>query len=138
MSGLISVIARAKRRAYGRRVSVVRLMRFLTILSVLMSPIAMVAGTPAQAMPHHGVAMAADAAAMPPGHCAGINKQSKPSKDQPGHSTDCMMACAAMLPALGSEFEMQALAPAPVERPALTRFAHGLEPEAATPPPRFA
>jgi hypothetical protein len=48
-----------------------------------------------------------------------------------------MMACAA-IPAQGSEVEAKLLAPSASDSAPVKGIGHGMEPEAATPPPRTA
>lgn len=110
------------------------LLRLLTLVALILSPVAMTASASARA-PHHAKSVEVVAAPTDAtGHCADMDKQ---SKDQPGPSTDCMMACAAMVPAPGAQLDVPGLLPASVEWLPLKSFPHGLEPEAATPPPRF-
>jgi hypothetical protein len=122
-------------------------LRFLALLAVLLSPLSMIA--PSHAMmataaakptemhgADHEAAVDADQASeemAASSHCA-------PAEDQdgspPGRSPDCAIACAA-LPSGGAGLKARAplartIAPLP---PAAEP--HGLDPEAATPPPRF-
>jgi uncharacterized protein involved in copper resistance len=114
-------------------------MRILTILAVLLAPLGMIAGTSAQAATTHAASAATHPAdAMPAmDHCAGMQKSEDMSKGQPGHQHDCMMACAA-IPAFGSELPAKPMTPSTIDPIALASTGHGLGPEAATPPPRFA
>jgi Na+-transporting methylmalonyl-CoA/oxaloacetate decarboxylase gamma subunit len=141
------VIARANAGAYVRSMRLV--LRFLALLAVLLSPLSMIAPShamaparaPASAAPagmdhgaagSHHVAASADAAASR--HCAPAESG---EPQIPGRSPDCAIACAA-LPAGDAGLKIRAplvaiLAPLPsASEP------RGLEPEAATPPPRSA
>ncbi|WP_129791345.1 hypothetical protein [Sphingosinicella sp. CPCC 101087] len=103
------------------------LLSIIALFALLVAPIGMIGGT-AMAMPHHQP----QAAAV---HCAGA-----PAPDHRGDedrtAIDCMIACAGV-PAIPPSAP-SAVAPAavsPDEAP--LRSLHGLQPEAATPPPRF-
>lgn len=135
MSGLAGGIATPVPKAYLNGVSFTRIMRFLTILAMLLSPLVMMGGTPALAMSHHASAGEIAAASMPMGHCDDMDMQ---SEGRSAPSIDCAVACAAMLPELGSRGKTEPLEPVAVDRPMLVSFRHGLGPEAATPPPRIA
>ena len=149
MSGRTGAIATAAAPAYLRRVSLTRLIRFLTIFALVLSPLAMFEAAPASATAHHA-AMAADShqghqmaghdmagdasmAAMP--HCKDMNGK---TTDQPCESSDCLTACGAVpaIPAVGGNLEPHASAHGPRQLPALLYAPHSLVPEAATPPPR--
>lgn len=139
--------------AYLRRVSLTRLIRFLTILALALSPLASFVATPASATAHHatmatshqmaghampGHDMAGDASMAAAQLCKDMGDT--PS-DQPcgsGDSSDCVKACAAVpaLPAVGGQLEPQILSHGPQRVPTLVSVPHGLVPEAATPPPR--
>ena len=145
----VRAIATAGGAAYLRHVSLTRLIRFLTILALVLSPLAAFVSAPASATAHHtamaadghqmaGHEMARDASmpampAMP--HCKGMGE---PSKEQPCGSGDCVKACAAVpaIPAIGGQLDPHALSHGPQLVPALVSVPHGLVPEAATPPPR--
>lgn len=135
MSGFAGAIATAVPKAYLNGVYFTRIMRFLTILAVLLSPLVMMGGTPAQAMSHHASIGEVAAAPMPMGHCDDMDMQ---SEGRSAPSMDCAVACAAMLPEPGSRGAGEPLEPIALDRPMLISFRHGLGPEAATPPPRFA
>lgn len=138
-AGTCRMIVNSPQRAYLNRMTVMRLLRFLTIFAVLLAPLTMTGGHAAMSMPaaastmdqHSGHAMTAE-------HCAGMSGQ---SDDQPhrksGPSIDCMIACSC-LPATGSEMGKHALRAAIVEPPALAAGLAGLNPESDTPPPRLA
>ena len=145
MSALIRGIALAGSAAYLRRVSLTRLLRFLTILALVLSPLATIGASPALAMVHHsamassghqmaGHDMAADAS-MAAAPCPEMDGK---SKDQPCGSDDCQTACAAVpaIPAVGGQLEPHAMPHGPQLLPALVSAPNGLDPEAATPPPR--
>lgn len=139
--------------AYLRRVLLTRLIRFLTILALAISPLATVSAASASTAHHEAMAasgahtaehrmqghvMAADAsmAAMP-----GCPDMEGNPKDQPcgsGAAGDCIKACAAVpaIPAFGGQLEPQILSHGPQRVPTLVSVPHGLVPEAATPPPR--
>jgi hypothetical protein len=127
-------IATAGRAPYLRRVSLTRLIRFLAMLAVVLSPLAMLVATPAHASFHHMVKTEHAAAPMAAGHCPDMDRQ---SKDRSAPSMDCAMACAA-IPAVAGWVTAPPSAPSAADPIRLTIFGHGLEPEAATPPPRFA
>ncbi|MGZ8286208.1 MAG: hypothetical protein ACXW27_08855 [Allosphingosinicella sp.] len=150
MSNPARAIVTARPAAYLRRVSLARLIRFLTILALVLSPLAMFGAAPASATAHHA-AMAADSHRMA-GHAMAGDMASHasmaampncqdtdgPTKDRPCESSDCLTACAAVpaLPAVGGQLEPHAMAHGLRELPALVSVPHGLVPEAATPPPR--
>lgn len=121
--------------------SLTRLMGFLTMLAALLSPLAMVGGTPAKAGTHHAAMTTLDAqtnaaqAIAAPGHCPKMDQQ---SNDRGGSAIDCLIACAATIPEPAGRLERPALAPLPAALPLLARLGDGLGPEAATPPPRSA
>lgn len=122
--GFIATVAAA---AYLRLMPVTRLIRLAIMLAVLLAPLAMIAGVPAQAAEHHA------AASQTLDHCAGLQKK---SKELPLQGRDCMMACAAIIP-ICSEIDAHLPSPAAAQALALATSGHGLEPEAATPPPRL-
>ena len=143
-------IATVEPAAYLRRVSLTRLIRFLTILALALSPLAAIGGAPALAMSHSAMAadggqmaghrmaghdMKADLSMAAMSHCEDMDDK---SKDQPCDSGDCVTACAAVpaIPAVGGQLEPHSLAHGPRQPPALVSVPHGLVPEAATPPPR--
>jgi hypothetical protein len=136
--------------AYLRPVSLTRLIRFLTILALALSPLAPFVAAPASAAAHHA-AMAADGHKMAGHEMPGQAKAGAASMDlcgdmgdqpmdQPCGSgdSDCVKACAAVpaIPAVGGQLEPQVLSHGPQRMPALVSVPHGLVPEAATPPPR--
>jgi hypothetical protein len=139
--------------AYLRPVLLTRLIRFLTILALALSPLAAFVAAPASATAHHA-AMAASNHQMTghemPGHdVAGDSTMAamqlckdmgdKPM-DQPCGSGDgdCVKACAAVpaITSVGGQLEPQILNHGPQRVPTLVSVPHGLVPEAATPPPR--
>ena len=140
MSMPIGASATAGRGAYLRGVSLTRLIRFLAIFALVLSPLAMLGAAPASAMTHHaamaaGHDMAVDLSMAAMSHCQDMDGT---SKDQPCESGDCLTACAAVpaIPAVGGQLEPHALVHGPRQLPALVSVPHGLVPEAATPPPR--
>ena len=125
--------------AYLGGMTVIRLLRLLTIFAVLLAPLTMTGGHAAMAMPaaakamdhHSGQAMTAE-------HCAGMSGQSDDQSDhKSGPSIDCMMACSCLPPA-GTELAEHAMLVAIVEPPALAAGLIGLNPESDPPPPRIA
>src|SRR5687768_10350767 len=110
-----ATIATVGPAAYLRRVSLTRLIRFLTIVALALSPLATFVAAPASAMAHHA-AMATDGHQMAghemPGHdmtdeastsCQDMHGQSKDQPCRSGDAGDCMKACAAVpaIPAVG-------------------------------------
>jgi hypothetical protein len=133
-----------------------RLLRFLTMLALALSPLASLGTAPASAMSHHaamaadappmtnhqmaghqmaGHEMAGDAAMATMAHCKDMDGK---SKDDPCRSGDCLVACAAVpaIPAMSGALGPHALVHGLLQQPALVSVPHGLVPEAATPPPR--
>lgn len=153
MSGEPRAIVTGGSAAYLRRVLFARIIRFLTILALAMSPLATFVAAPASATAHHA-AMAAGSHQMTghemTGHdMAGDSSTAMVSlckdmgetpNDQPCGSGDgdCVKACAAVpaIPAAGGDLEPQAISHDRQLLPALVSVPHGLVPEAATPPPR--
>ena len=141
-----AAVATAAPRAYLRRVSLTRLIRFLTVLALVLSPLATIGGAAASAMAHH-MAMAADShqvgghyrmgdpSTVAMSHCRDTDEK---SKGEPCKSSDCLTACAAVpaIPAIGGQLEPHVLAHGPRQPPALVSAPPGLVPEAPTPPPR--
>lgn len=113
-----------------------RLLSFLAAFAMLVAPLGMVCDSAAIAAPPAQQDMAAHAA-MATDHCADANAAPhKGSSDAPSPKLHCMMACAALPPAIGAVAAEPMLAAA---RPdfAFPAFGIGLDPEAETPPPRF-
>jgi hypothetical protein len=106
-------------------------LRVLTLLALLLMPLAMAGQSHAvAAMPHHGAAMSAEQDCDRGGSPEGDERR------QDGRA-QCMMACAA-LPAWDAPPRAEAPAPrAVIYAPLVVRIA-GLAPEAETPPPRIA
>ena len=126
MSG---AVATAPRRAYLAGMTASRLLQLLTLVAMLLMPLAMAKqGHAVAATPHH--AMAADA-----GHCT----DSTPEQDERGSksSAECLMACAA-LPGTEAPLAAERIAPRPSLITPPARTIAGLSPEAETPPPRIA
>jgi len=111
-----------------------RLLRFLTILAVLFSPISMMGGHAAMATP---VASASTMdhmrAAMPAGHCADMDQD---TKDKASPDIDCMIACSA-IPATVFQVDTHPMTVALVPPALLFSGLIGLHPESDPPPPRF-
>ncbi|HEY0113373.1 MAG TPA: hypothetical protein VGB59_09525 [Allosphingosinicella sp.] len=152
MSRLGTAIETDEHRAYLRGVAFAHLIRFLTILALALSPLAALGTGPASAMAHHA-AMSADAPQMTSHQMAGhemsgdtamatmahCKDMDGTSKDEPCRSADCLVACAAAvpaIPAISGALEPHAPEHGLVQEPALVSVPHGLVPEAATPPPR--
>lgn len=151
MRAPVRAIALAGSAAYLRRVSLTRLLRFLTVLALVLSPLAMIGASPALATAHHsamassghlmaghqmaGHDMAADASMTAAAPCPDMDGK---SKDQPCGSDDCQTACAAVpaIPAVGGQLAPHTMPHGPQLLPALVSAPNGLDPEAATPPPR--
>jgi hypothetical protein len=151
MSASTHIVATSGPAAYLRPVLLTRLIRFLTMLALVLSPLATFVAAPASATAHHaamtasnhqmtghempGHDMAGDASMAAVPKCQDMNGQSKgPSCG----SRDCVKACAAVpaIPAVGGQLEPQVLSHGPQLLPTLVSVPHGLVPEAATPPPR--
>ena len=153
MSAPSRAIATAGSAAYLRRVSLTRLIRFLTILALVLSPLATFVASPASAtarhaamtasshqmagheMPGHDMAGGASMAAMPLCKDMGDTPNDRPCGFGDG---DCVKACAAVpaIPAMGGHLEPHAPPHGPQLIPALVSVPLGLVPVAATPPPR--
>ena len=122
----IRVIAVGRRRLYPNGMGVFAV-RLLALLAVLLMPFGM---APAAAAPpaHHSATMN-----MPMGHCP----DQESGRHAKGGIVECMMACAAALPAIGSAAdEPRLIAPDQVV-PALAQRLLSHHPEIATPPPRL-
>ena len=104
-----------------------RILRFLTMLAILLMPLGMMGAAPASAMGHRA------SMAMPAGHCADMPQKDKKAPASP--CCDCMVGCAA-IPSRATCIEHEALAPMAALAASLNPAIHGLHPEAATPPPR--
>jgi hypothetical protein len=105
-----------------------RLLRFLTILAVLLMPLGMWGDAGATAMGHHSPV------AAPMKHCSGM--ADKQEKGEPARSSDCLLACAA-LPSPEILVKHESPVPIAAEPMPIAKLV-GLAPEAATPPPRMA
>lgn len=104
-----------------------RLLRTILLLALMLAPFGRMGIAEAKAAPHHGMAMMAS-------HCPG---QSGPDGDKSGGmSVDCMIACAAMVPAPAA-----LLVPPPSVETAVIAVSlpipSGIRPEAEPPPPRL-
>ena len=149
MSVPTRAIATSRAAPHLRRVLLTRLIRFMTILTLVLSPPALLGAAPASAAAHHaamasdshqghrmtGHDMAGDPAmpAMP--QCQDMDGD---SDDQPCGSVDCLSACPTVpaIPAEGGQLEPHTPAHDPLQQPALAAAPPGLVPEAETPPPR--
>ena len=132
----VSVIATRSRTAYLPRMVARRLVRFLTMLALLLAPLGMVGQHAAMAIP--GTAQAAEHYAENADHCAGMSSESEDEgSPNTGCLVDCAVACSA-IPALGSEIADQPIALALAQRLALISRVTGLHPESDPPPPRIA
>ena len=126
-------VASAEHDAYSQRMFS-RLLRFLTLIALLLAPLsmshaamAMPAGAPAAA-DHHTDAVASAH------HCGGTDQ---PDKERPVSGIDCTIACSAVSSA-ESDIVARPILAAPVPQIALASSLHGLHPESDPPPPRFA
>lgn len=116
--------------------SLMRLLRFLTILAMLFSPVSMMSGHAAMAMPApSATAMDHMQASAPAGHCADM-APGRDSNDQQRPDIDCMIACSA-IPAADFAVETHAAKAAFLEPARLVSALRGLHPESDPPPPRF-
>lgn len=114
-----------------------RLLRLLTMVAMLFSPISMAGGHAAMAMPAAAAGSMADhmSAAAPAGHCADMDKQT--DKGGPtAPNIDCTIACSAM-PSADFEVEARAMPAGFIEPEPLATALHGLHPESDPPPPRI-
>ena len=134
-----TAIARRKRRAYALRMPGLRFLRFLIILALLAGPTTMSASS-AQATVHAMAERASESHVRHNGsgagaldHCA---ERDAETGGQPAPSADCMTACAA-IPAASGELELLRTEPESAGPAARESIATGLNPEAATPPPRI-
>jgi hypothetical protein len=104
----------------------VRLLRCLLLLALMLAPFGRMAAAEAKAAPHHEMSMMAP-------HCP---EPSSPDGNKAGMSVDCMIACAAMVPA-----PTAALVPPAAAEPTVATFPErmlaGIRPEAEPPPPRL-
>ena len=97
--------------------------RWLTLIALLLAPLAMIGGVPAMA--HDRMAVAGPHGDM-----------GSPAEAPPAAPVDCMLACAG-LPAQGAAVTLHRAVPTMREPLALSAHLSGLQPEAATPPPRI-
>ena len=113
------------------------IVRFLTMISLVLAPVIMLGGTAGAASPmalatgHHDEQMSA-------AHCAEMTADSEDDSTgfpQGDCLTDCAMTCAAVAPLASADLDAPAL-------PYMARFAplvsamHGVSAESADPPPR--
>ena len=102
-------------------------LRFVTLLAVLLMPFGMAAAPAAPAVEHHA------SAAMPMEHCP-----EAPKSDLGGGPADCAMPCSAALPVAEIHVsEMEPMARTPGQPSVEPRLA-GVLMEIATPPPKTA
>lgn len=106
-------------------------LRLLALLALVIMPLGM-AAAPALAQPAHH-AMAADHA-MPAGHCG---EEQAPGKAPAPAKMDCTAACTA-LPASTNPVVQPAIKPKAPRTISIAAPFSGIDPEIATPPPRFA
>jgi hypothetical protein len=99
-----------------------RLLRWLTLLALLLAPLGMIGAGPAMA---HGRTAAA-------GHCS---ESGSPAKAPSSAPVDCMIACAGLPAQASSPLVKPPLAAAPEPLPAPWRV-DGLHPKTTIPPPR--
>jgi hypothetical protein len=130
-----SSVASLGRGAYCRLMVAWRLLRFLTLLALLIAPLRMMSAHAEMAMPaasaqgdHHM------AAASPSEHCGGMDQ---PRKDQPVSGIDCTIACSAC-PSADTRVDVHPQAVAAVPPVASASVLLGLHPESDPPPPRLA
>ena len=134
MRTLRGIIVRRPLRAYVPVMP--RILRLLALLAVLLSPLSMIVHAPAMAAMTEASAATPDQAAAThqsamANHCA----PQEQDQQSPARSPDCALACAA-LPSGSVLLTMRAPLPAPRDPLPLLTEPHGLDPEAATPPPR--
>lgn len=111
-------VAPKSERAYSGAMP--RLLRFLTMLALVLMPLGM--------MPGHAMAAVATV------HCADMAPSSHPAPIHSGRSADCAIACSAM-PSAATILNPPARDRA-VLHPLPLATGHGLASEAAIPPPR--
>ena len=121
-------------RGYWPGMVAMRLLRFLTLIALLVAPVGMMSGHAAMAMSRATIDGHHMAATTAPDHCAGMDQPSKKSSDG---SIDCTISCSA-LPTADPQIAAHPLAAASVPHVLLSESVHGLQPEADPPPPRFA
>jgi len=122
-------------RAYLSRMSLTRLVRFLTLVAMLFAPLSM-SGAHA-ALPVSGAAAVSDHVEAPPpaGHCADMD-ETQDRSGQSNRSIDCMIACAA-LPAADFAVASHPAAPNTIDPAPLLSGLSGLHPGSDPPPPRL-
>lgn len=102
-----------------------RLVQLCVLVALMLAPFGRIGVAQAMPMPHQESMMAA--------HCAG---QPMPDPDKSHRmAVDCMIACAAMAPAV-APFLLPAPAPMAVPEAAIASHLTGIRPEADPPPPR--
>lgn len=100
-----------------------RLLRWLTLIALLLAPLAMIGGAPAMAHDHVAAA----------GHCDDMGSRDETPAPAP---VDCTIACAG-LPAQTAAVAAHPFLPAAPGSLVPAAWLAGLQPEAATPPPRL-
>lgn len=130
-----SLVASTSVGAYSQAMVALRLLRFLTLVALLIAPLRMMSAHAEMAMPapadkgHHM------AAAATSDHCGGGMNQ--PRKDQPASGIDCTIACSAC-PSAESTLIAHPHPAAPIPPATLASALIGLHPESDPPPPRLA
>ncbi len=120
--------------AYGQVMVALRLLRFLTLLALLIAPLRMMSAHAEMALPASPAAGHHMAAAGPSDHCGGMDESGKRTPDS---SIDCALACSAM-PGAQSELMAHPQALAAIPPATLADALLGLHPESDPPPPRIA
>jgi len=111
------------------------LLRFLTIVAMLLAPFGMIMGShAAMAMPLSSAStMDPMQEVAPAGHCADLDRG---SKDEMSLDIDCMIACSALATAY-FEVETHPILTALIDPGPPSGGHSGLHPESDPPPPRF-
>ena len=113
-----------------------RFLPLLALLALLVAPFGRAGMAEATAMPGHGAAVA-----VAP-HCAEMAGMAAPDDGTPDKKAadrgmiDCMIACAALTPAVSATIVPTSSSTATLEAPRLPCF-DGTQPEAEVPPPRI-
>lgn len=112
-----------------------RLLRFLTLLALLIAPLRMMSAHAEMAMPAaSGAAAHHTAANVPSDHCGGMDQ---PGNEPPPSGIDCTIACSAC-PSAETQVDGHPVAAAAEPPVAVASILLGLHPESDPPPPRFA
>jgi hypothetical protein len=128
------LVASTAAGAYSGFMVALRLLRFLTLLALLVAPLRMMSAHAEMALPASPAAGHHMATAAPSDGCGGMDET---GKRKPGSNIDCAMACSAVP---GAQSELSAY-PQPVAAIPPATFADalvGLHPESEPPPPRIA